>query len=387
MSQNYFYPPSSGGGSSSNASVGLNGAAAPTSSTEIGAIFGGLLTPLQADASGNLKVAISSGLANPLPVTDAAAEASLASIDTKLTSQATAANQTSGAQKSQIVDGGGNVWGPRTGSGGVNYMPVLNLEAASSGSAVALRTLQVGGSDGTNLRTLSVDAAGVLNVNATFPGSISVTQGTSPWVVSGTVTTGGLTDTQLRASAVAISAASLPLPTGASTSALQTSGNSSLSSIDGKLNSLGQKTMANSVPVVIASDQSAITVTTNGLTDTQLRASPVPVSGPLTDTQLRATPVPVTSTSAPPFYMSTVVVTVAASVATIILPINLTRYSSNIQNNTGADLWLGNATVTNTGGTKGIRIPADAIFNYEAQAALYGFSVAGGETVTLEESN
>ena len=57
-----------------------------------------------------------------------------------------------------------------------------------------------------------------------------------------------------------ISAASLPLPTGASTSALQTTGNSSLSSIDGKLNSLGQKTMAGSVPVVLASDQSAITV-------------------------------------------------------------------------------------------------------------------------------
>lgn len=32
------------------------------------------------------------------------------------------------------------------------------------------------------------------------------------------------------------------------------------------------------------------------LTDTQLRATPVPVSGPLTDTQLRATPVPVSGT-------------------------------------------------------------------------------------------
>lgn len=53
------------------------------------------------------------------------------------------------------------------------------------------------------------------------------------------------------------------LPTGASTSALQTTGNSSLSSIDGKLNSLGQKTMANSVPVTLASDQSALMVVTN----------------------------------------------------------------------------------------------------------------------------
>jgi hypothetical protein len=35
------------------------------------------------------------------------------------------------------------------------------------------------------------------------------------------------------------------------------------------------------------------TVTTTGLTDTQLRASAVPVSGPLTDTQLRASSVPV----------------------------------------------------------------------------------------------
>lgn len=37
-------------------------------------------------------------------------------------------------------------------------------------------------------------------------------------------------------------------------------------------------------------------VTTGGLTDTQLRATAVPVSGPLTDTQLRATPVPISGT-------------------------------------------------------------------------------------------
>lgn len=38
------------------------------------------------------------------------------------------------------------------------------------------------------------------------------------------------------------------------------------------------------------------TVATGGLTDTQLRATAVPVSGPLTDTQLRATPVPISGT-------------------------------------------------------------------------------------------
>lgn len=87
---------------------------------------------------------------------------------------------------------------------------------------------------------------------------------------------GPLTDTQLRASAVPVSAASLPLPTGAATSALQVTGNASLASIDSKL----------TAPLSV----------TGPLTDTQLRASPVPVSGPLTDTQLRATPVPISGT-------------------------------------------------------------------------------------------
>lgn len=54
------------------------------------------------------------------------------------------------------------------------------------------------------------------------------------------------------------------LPTGASTAALQTTGNTSLSSIDGKLNSLGQKLSAASVPVVIASDQLVSTVVNFG---------------------------------------------------------------------------------------------------------------------------
>jgi hypothetical protein len=70
----------------------------------------------------------------------------------------------------------------------------------------------------------------------------------------------------------------ISLPTGAATAAKQDTGNTSLASIDGKLttsntslasidsklNSLGQNTMAGSVPVVIASDQAAIPVTITG---------------------------------------------------------------------------------------------------------------------------
>lgn len=119
--------------------------------------------------------------------------ASLVSIDSKLTSPLavtatisgtvpTSSTQlVDGSQKSQLIDGSGNVWGPRTGVGFVNYMPIINLEAASDGAAVALRSLQIGGSDGTNLRTLSTDNTGKLNI------------------------LGPLTDTQLRAVPVPIS--------------------------------------------------------------------------------------------------------------------------------------------------------------------------------------
>lgn len=68
-----------------------------------------------------------------------------------------------------------------------------------------------------------------------------------------------------------ISAASLPLPSGASTSAAQTTGNSSLSNIDGKLPALS----AGKIPVDIGA---SIVSVTGGLTDTQLRASAVPTS-------------------------------------------------------------------------------------------------------------
>lgn len=87
----------------------------------------------------------------------------------------------------------------------------------------------------------------------------------------------------------AISAASLPLPTGASTSANQTTGNASLSSIDTKLTTtnaslaaidagtpaaLGQATMANSMPVVVASNQSPIpTNLVNGANTTGVSAN------------------------------------------------------------------------------------------------------------------
>jgi len=73
-----------------------------------------------------------------------------------------------------------------------------------------------------------------------------------------------------------VSAAALPLPAGASTSAAQTTGNASLSSIDGKIPALSGGAMPVTGPITNA--QFIAAQNAQGLTDTQLRASAVPVT-------------------------------------------------------------------------------------------------------------
>jgi hypothetical protein len=85
------YPPINGG-TTTNPSVGINGAVAPTSSTEVGGINpSGNLQPLQTDASGNLLVSLVAEPGAPVHVivdssalpTGAATETTLSSINTK----------------------------------------------------------------------------------------------------------------------------------------------------------------------------------------------------------------------------------------------------------------------------------------------------------------
>ena len=73
---------------SSNASVGTNNAAIPTSSTLVGGSDGTTLRPIKTDATGIVQAAVTSSV---LP-----------------TGAATSANQTSGSQKTQISDSSGN---------------------------------------------------------------------------------------------------------------------------------------------------------------------------------------------------------------------------------------------------------------------------------------
>lgn len=233
-------------------------------------------------------------------------------------------------------------------------VPVV-LPSAQITALTPLSTITANAGTGTfqtNITNSSIAVTGPLTDAQLRASSVPVSVSNFPatQTVSGTVTvgnaslavTGPLTDTQLRASAVPVSgtffqatqpvsAVSLPLPTGAATSSLQTTGNTSLSSIDSKTPALGQALAGASVPVVLPAAQISTltplsTITANAgtgtfqtnvtnaslavtgpLTDIQLRASAVPVSvsnfpatqavtGPLTDAQLRATAVPVSGT-------------------------------------------------------------------------------------------
>lgn len=103
------------------------------------------------------------------------------------------------------------------------------------------------------------------------------------------------------------------LPTGASTAAKQDTGNTSLSSIDTKTPALvsgrvpvdgsgvTQPVSASSLPLptgaATAANQSTANASLSSI-DTKL-TSPLAVTGPLTDTQLRASPVPVSMASSP----------------------------------------------------------------------------------------
>lgn len=106
-----------------------------------------------------------------------------------------------------------------------------------------------------NLNATVVGPAGAALAKDSSLTTINTTLGTPMQQTGGTVTANAGSGT------FAVSASALPLPSGAATSALQTTGNTSLNSIDTKVPTQGQKTMSASLPVTLASDQSTISVT------------------------------------------------------------------------------------------------------------------------------
>jgi len=255
--------------------------------------------------SGETAVRISGSVTPSLP-TGAASEAkqdianaSLASIDTKLTSPLSVAQSgTWSIGRTWVLDfstddvtaiqGGtwsvGRTWTLSSGSDSVSSVQSGNWDIRNitgtislpTGAAIASKQPAIGtaGTASTDVITVqgiaSMTALKVDGSAVTQPisGTVTANQGTNPWVTSRSWNLSSGTDSVAAVQSgtwnITNVSGTVSLPTGASTSALQTTGNSSLSSIDGKLGTLGQKAMAGSAPVVLASDQSAIPVSQSG---------------------------------------------------------------------------------------------------------------------------
>jgi hypothetical protein len=214
------------------AAVAADGGALPALTKVVSGYDGAAVQVLKTDAAGELQIDV---LSSALP-----------------SGAATSAAQTDGSQKTQIVDGSGNVVGSTGNALDVNVKTPITVDVSLS---EANDSVAVYGNDGTNNRALKTDANGELQID----------------VLSSALPTGAATETTLSAvsgklpatlgqktlaSGLAVSIASdqsaipasqsgtwnitnvsgtVSLPTGAATSALQTTGNTSLSNIDGKL--------------------------------------------------------------------------------------------------------------------------------------------------------
>lgn len=79
------------------------------------------------------------------------------------------------------------------------------------------------------------------------------------------------------------------------------------------------------------------------------------------------------------------VVSLTAATATVIVSQDTTRKQLTLTNESGADVWVGNSLVVNSGSARGFKVANGAIFTWRNTAALYGYSVAGGEVHLTQE--
>lgn len=141
--------------------------------------------------------------------------------------------------------------------------------------------------DALNAKVTAVNTSSIAGQVDLTPATLSALENTTVTVSNPTAT--GLTDTQLRASALPVSLSSQPLPTGASTE-------TTLAALKSAIDNLNAKVTAVNTGAVTLTNPTA-----QGLTDTQLRATPLTVSvnnqTGLTNTELRSAELGVTDIS------------------------------------------------------------------------------------------
>lgn len=80
------------------------------------------------------------------------------------------------------------------------------------------------------------------------------------------------------------------------------------------------------------------------------------------------------------------IVTLVAATAGALVASDTSRKKATIYNDTGATVYLGNSGVTDSGATKGMPLLSGATVIWRNTAALYGYSVGGGDLNVIEES-
>ena len=164
--------------------------------------------------------------------------------------------------RGNVASGASDAGNPVKVGGRYNSSPValtdgqrgdLQLDASGNLKTAISGTMAITANSSVNVAQLAGTATDT-NSGAKSAGTLRVVLATDQPQLTNALKTDGSAVTQ------PISASALPLPTGAATSAAQTTGNSSLSTLATNLPAKGQATMANSMPVAIASDQSPLSV-------------------------------------------------------------------------------------------------------------------------------
>lgn len=269
-----------------NASITTIGSSSPGSATNVGgnvtssnpSYSAGTFEGLSLTTAGALRVD-NSGVTQPVSGTGTftVVQATASNLNAAITAAALplpAGASTEASLSTRLADstftGRINTLGQKTSS---NSTPVTiasdqsSIPAAQSGSWTV---------------TSNIGTSGSLALDATLTGGTQrskITDGANNAAVKAASIAAIATDPSLVVSispnnSVAITAASLPLPSGATT---ETTLGTRLadSTFTGRINTLGQKTMANSTPIVLASDQSAISVLGSVAIGAAITGSPV----------------------------------------------------------------------------------------------------------------
>ena len=160
----------------------------------------------------------------------------------------------------------------------------LKVDIASSGGGALAANVDVTGNT-VGLST-SANQSSMISSLATLAGAVSGSE-VQVDVITSALPSGAATEATLSAAEVhlgAIDTATSSIQSNVATSALQTSGNTTLSAISAKLPAaLGQDIMNDSLAVVIASDQSAIPVSSAGGNSSSSSESATPGAGVTTN--------------------------------------------------------------------------------------------------------